>query len=104
MRTILITGGTGLIGKALSCLLLEKGYRVIVLSRNKALTAAAASPGHDQAGPFIPSVSPAPGPEGTALSFAHWDPARQSIDAEAVAAADCIIHLAGAGVADKRWS
>jgi uncharacterized protein YbjT (DUF2867 family) len=33
MATILITGGTGLIGKALTKALLEKNYKVVVLSR-----------------------------------------------------------------------
>ena len=32
MRTIIITGGTGLIGTALGRALLEKGYRIIILS------------------------------------------------------------------------
>jgi uncharacterized protein YbjT (DUF2867 family) len=34
MATVLITGGTGLIGNALSKLLLEKGYDVIFLTRD----------------------------------------------------------------------
>jgi uncharacterized protein YbjT (DUF2867 family) len=34
MATVLITGGTGLMGKALSKLLLEKGYEVIILTRD----------------------------------------------------------------------
>jgi len=33
METVLITGGTGLAGKALGQALLNKGYRVIILSR-----------------------------------------------------------------------
>ena len=75
MSTVLITGGSGLVGRALSHLLKEKGYRVIVFSRNPA------------------------GP-----NMAHWDPSKGTYDAAAIAAADHIIHLAGAGVADKRWS
>ena len=35
MKTVLITGGSGLIGKALSHALLKKGYAVIILSREK---------------------------------------------------------------------
>ena len=77
MATILITGGTGLIGSALSRLLIEKGYRVILLSR--------------QAGEIKEGV-------------AHWNPETGTIDPEAIRQADAIIHLAGAGVADKRWS
>jgi uncharacterized protein (TIGR01777 family) len=38
------------------------------------------------------------------LSFSFWDPAKKIIDATVLASADHIINLAGAGVADKRWS
>lgn len=38
------------------------------------------------------------------LSFAKWDIQNNSIDEEAIKKADCIVHLAGAGVADKRWT
>ena len=81
MSTILITGGTGLIGKALSKALLKKGYRVIILSRKTA-------------------VKPLTG----YLSYATWNVEEQTIDNEAIGAADYIIHLAGAGVADIRWT
>jgi len=84
MATILITGGTGMIGTALSRLLIEKDYRVILLSRN----APALQPGTSAGG----------------LLMAHWDPSQQTIDPEAIRQADAIIHLAGAGVGDKRWS
>ena len=77
MPTILITGGTGLVGTALRQLLTENGYRVIILSRN-----------------------PPPNDPTTA----HWDPSTGAIDAEAIRQADHIIHLAGAGVADARWT
>ena len=77
MATVLITGGTGLVGQALRHTLQERGYRVIILSRD-----------------------PAPGKDDQAA----WNPVKQTIDREAIAAADHIIHLAGAGVADKRWS
>ena len=80
MATILITGGTGLVGKAVTQLLISKGYDVIVLTRKQATT------GKEQ------------------YSEAHWDPDKGVIDVAAVQKADCIINLAGAGVADKRWS
>jgi uncharacterized protein len=86
--TILITGGTGVIGSALNSLLLGKGYRVIVLSR-------ATHPLKN------PSICPLKTPS---ISFAHWDPFRQALDPAAFAEADHIVHLAGAGVADQRWS
>lgn len=81
MQTILITGGTGLVGKALTKMLIEKNYKVIILSRslkNKVNT-----------------------PE---ISYALWDVEKQTIDIEAISKADGIIHLAGAGVVDKRWT
>src|SRR5689334_13052623 len=81
MATVLITGGTGLIGKALTTGLLNKGYRVIILSRSKKQNE-----------------------NNNDLSFAQWDIREQTIDAQAVSDADFIIHLAGAGVADKRWT
>jgi uncharacterized protein (TIGR01777 family) len=85
MQTVLITGGTGLVGGALSSLLLDKGYKVIILSRSKA---------ESNAKPIIQSN----------LSFAHWDIKKQEIDIAALQAADYIIHLAGAGVMDKKWT
>ena len=81
MQTVLITGGTGMIGKALTKMLLEKNYRVIILTRNKAQH-----------------------PSSENLEFAEWDIDRQTISREAIQSADYIIHLAGAGVADKRWT
>jgi uncharacterized protein (TIGR01777 family) len=77
MSTILITGGTGLIGTALSTLLRERGHRVLILSRH-------AAPGN-------PDVF-------------QWDYTKATLDAEAIRQADHIIHLAGAGVADRRWT
>src|SRR4028119_1750819 len=83
MPTVLITGGTGLIGKALSSLLIRQGYRVVIFSRD---------------------VSSAPQGEDPALMYASWDVNKQTYDRTAVESADYIVHLAGAGVADKRWS
>lgn len=76
--TVLISGGTGLIGSRLSILLAENGYRVIHLSRRQNLTA------------DFPAY--------------QWDVERQTIDLEAIAQADALIHLAGANVGEKRWT
>lgn len=81
MQTILITGGTGMIATRMMQLLTARGYRVILLSRQ----------------PPRSSVH-------SLVSYAQWDVAAGTIDPAAIAAADHIIHLAGAGVADKRWS
>lgn len=80
MATICITGGTGLIGNALAQYLSAKGHAIIILTRNKDAV---------QSGN---------------VSYAFWDVKKKSIDANAIAAADYIIHLAGANVAEKRWS
>ena len=38
------------------------------------------------------------------LSYAKWDIEKGEIDLDALAKANTIVHLAGEGVADKRWS
>lgn len=82
MSSVLITGGTGLIGKELTKRLVAKGYEVIILTRE------------------IKEKTP---PQ-SGVSYALWDVKAQTIDLQAVAKADHIIHLAGAGIADERWS
>ena len=77
-RHILLTGGTGLIGLKLTQQLLENGYKVSHLSR---------SPGKD------PRVE-------TYL----WDVNKKLIDERCIDGVDVIVHLAGAGIADKRWT
>jgi uncharacterized protein (TIGR01777 family) len=84
MSTILITGGTGLIGKALSKKLLESGHEVIVLTRDVDRSVATNNI--------------------NGLQFAAWDLNKKWIDAEALSKADTIIHLAGANVAEGRWT
>lgn len=81
MHTILITGGTGLVGQQLAKTLVEKGYRVIILTR------------HKPDGPL---------PDG--ISYALWDIKQQFIDVKAVQECQFIVHLAGAGVVEKKWT
>jgi uncharacterized protein len=81
MATILITGGTGMIGSAITKALTNKGYDVIIVSRDKK----DAEPGKK-------------------IFYALWDTAKGTIDEEAVKKADAIIHLAGANVAGGRWT
>ena len=71
-----ITGASGLIGTPLVRALRLDGHEVVRFVRS-----AAAGPGERS-----------------------WDPASRHLPAEAVADLDAVVHLAGAGVADKRWS
>jgi len=73
-----------MIGTALSKLLIEKGYKVILLSRSTT---------PDES--FKKNSGP---------SLAYWNPVEQKVDKSAIEQADYIINLAGAGVADKRWT
>lgn len=75
---VLITGGTGLIGKPLTEALLAKGYQVSHLSRK-------------------PGKNPK-------IKTYLWDVPKQQIDAASINGVDTIVHLAGAGIADKRWT
>ena len=78
MKKVLITGGTGLIGKRLSFLLASRGYEVRILSRNDSSNSVYKT--------FV------------------WNVTEQYINDSAFEGLNHIIHLAGAGIADKRWS
>lgn len=77
MHNILITGASGLIGSRLTALLVQRHHHVSHLSRTPR--------------------------EGRIKAFG-WDIDKGTIDADAFEGIDTIIHLAGAGVADKRWT
>lgn len=81
MPTVLITGGTGMIGRNLTEVLLQKGFQVIILTRKIA----------DKQ-------------NNSNIRYAVWDIKREQIDIAALQEADIIIHLAGAGVVDKKWT
>lgn len=78
-KTILVAGGTGLIGQQLVQDLLASKHRVKVLSR---------------------SVKPSTNPQ---LECVQWDPAAGALDPDALRGVDVIFHLAGAPVA-QRWT
>jgi len=79
LPNILITGGSGLLGSALSERLLAKGYGVFHLSRK-------------------------PKKRTDGVKVFQWDLQKQSVEEAAFEGVETIIHLAGAGVADKRWT
>src|SRR5688572_17688298 len=83
METVLLTGGTGMIGKALTQALIERGFNVIILTRHR----------NDKRETINEK-----------LSYAVWNIDKQTIDKEAIAKADYIVHLAGANFAGKRWN
>ena len=77
VKNILITGGSGLIGTRLTELLLSKGYQVSCLGRT--------------------------------IKTQHvktflWNIDEQRIEENAFLNVHTIIHLAGAGISDKRWT
>lgn len=77
-KKVLITGGTGLVGSHLIPMLKAKGHQVVVLSRSK-----------DASKPY---------------EIFEWDYKNDYIESGAFNGVDAVIHLAGAGVADKRWT
>jgi uncharacterized protein (TIGR01777 family) len=78
MAKILITGGTGLIGKHLTQCLLQNGHEVVLLSRD-------------------PQKS-------SSVQVFEWQPQNGYISEKAFEGVEHIVHLAGEGIADKRWS
>ncbi len=76
-KKILITGASGLIGTRLTELLLAQGHSVSHLGRSKK--------------------------EGEVPSFI-WDIENGTMDSTALKDIDTLVHLAGAGIADKRWT
>ena len=73
---VAVTGSSGLIGSALVGQLKEQGHTVLRLVRRKAISS----------------------------DEIQWDPTAGTVDLAALKGVDAIIHLAGAGVGDKRWT
>jgi len=74
---ILISGSSGLMGKALSRVLREEGHTVARLVR--------------------PGRTPARGD-------VSWNPMAATFDAAAMEGTDAVVHLSGATIADRRWT
>lgn len=73
---IAVTGSTGLIGSALVTSLREDGHHVLRLVRR------------------APAVA----------DEVRWDPERQWVDADGLTGCEAVVHLAAAGVGDRRWT
>lgn len=78
MAIILISGGTGLVGKALTKRLMTEGHEVRILSRNAQSS--------------------------SQLKSFYWNVEKNEINEKAFEGVEHIVHLAGSGIADKRWT
>ena len=78
-KNVLISGGSGFIGRHLTALLIAKVYSVSILSRSEK---------QNKENVF----------------YYKWDVVNQTIDEKAVLNADYIIHLAGENIAEQRWT
>ncbi|HEX9442207.1 MAG TPA: TIGR01777 family oxidoreductase [Roseiflexaceae bacterium] len=82
-KRVIVTGATGLIGKELCKRLIERGYAVVVFSRDTG-KARKAVPG--------------------AAEYVAWQPAERGPWAAAIDGAHAVINLAGPSLAGKRWT
>ncbi len=78
-KNILLTGGSGFVGQYLTEILIANGFSVSVLTRSDRKN--------------TPSIT-----------YYKWDLENNYIEEEAVLKADHIIHLAGEGIVEKRWT
>lgn len=85
---IVISGGTGLIGKALGHALFARGDQLVILTRS------ARSPLEHKCAECA----------GGRIEFVQWTPQKAGDWMKVVGGADAVVHLAGANVADERWT
>ncbi len=76
---VIITGGTGLVGKHLTAFLQAEGYEIGILTRGKTRYE-------------------------NGLQYYHWDIKNKLIDEQALVNTTYIINLVGAGVAEEKWT
>jgi uncharacterized protein (TIGR01777 family) len=93
MDKILLTGGSGLVGRRLTDYLQKGGWEVAVLTRQPGHISATTGPTHSAATAGSPAIR-------TFL----WDPGKGTLDPAALDYARHIIHLAGANLGEKRWT
>ena len=79
MKSILITGGTGLIGTKLYKFLKEKHFNVIVLTRRESLSI-------------------------ENKDFVLWNPEKNILDTNKIENIDCVVNLAGESIDGSRWT
>lgn len=79
MEHVLISGGSGLVGRHLTHKLQDSGYQVHILTRG--------SSGNDHG-----------------ILYHHWDPANETLDQRVIEETDHVVNLAGANLGAKRWN
>ncbi|MFM7636890.1 MAG: TIGR01777 family oxidoreductase [Crocinitomicaceae bacterium] len=75
MKTVLIAGGSGMIGQTLSKFLKNKGFNVLILSRSK-----------KKAG------------------YIYWNPLSKNIEGKHLDKVNVIVNLLGENIGEKKWS
>jgi uncharacterized protein (TIGR01777 family) len=90
---VVVSGGTGFIGRALVMTLCERGDDVVVLSR-----------GRGAEGPCALGARPTCCRGAGKVDLATWTPEKAGAWSKIVDGADAVVHLAGAGVLDESWT
>ena len=90
---VIISGGTGFIGRSLVMALTERGDDVVVLSR-----------GSQEARRCGLGPRPACFRGSGKVELVPWTPEKQGDWSRVVEGADAVVHLAGAGVFDEAWT
>jgi uncharacterized protein len=85
---VIVTGGTGFVGRALAHALVRRGDEAVILTRG-------------QAGDVAHRCGRCPGGK---VKFASWTPEERGEWMSVVDGVDAVIHLAGASVTEERWS
>ncbi|MFQ5671792.1 MAG: TIGR01777 family oxidoreductase [Nitrospinales bacterium] len=80
---VLVTGAAGFIGRQVAAILRDRGHDLVVLSRDPQTASARLA---------VP------------CAIFPWRPAHAAPPAEAFRGVRAVIHLAGAGVAERRWT
>jgi uncharacterized protein (TIGR01777 family) len=93
---VAVTGSSGLIGTALTASLRADGHQVVRLVRRSPRT------GLETTGRETTGRERAAGD--AMISEVRWDPRAADAGAPALSGVDAVVHLAGAGVGDHRWT
>jgi uncharacterized protein (TIGR01777 family) len=84
-RRVIVSGGSGFIGRSLCRALLARGYQVVALTRGRTRTVSVA-------------------PQGALPAFETWDGQSSKGWGHLADGAFALVNLAGEGIADGRWT